>query len=331
MQHSQEGSKQATDTTKEQYPQSLPRGGEDERLTRTDSTATTRTVTQTQRRLKQTTLTGEAWEVKCKCGKICKGARGLKIHQSKSKCGQGWMQAHCSDDQSGETQENPRQEAHHSPRDLSVHAIPQEHTRRTSNATPESPPQPTKERLKWPKTCETKEWSMFEEDLDKVLEAAQAGSAERKMDSLTAITYNLAKERFGSVPRREKKARQENQENRRERKIRQLRKEIKALRKQFKLASTEEKEGIKELTASHREQLIRARRAERLRQRRRNQEAARAQFIKDPYRFTKALLGEARSGTLTSSKDEVEEFVEETFSDPSRNVALAPSIHQQHP
>ncbi|KAK0135439.1 Retrovirus-related Pol polyprotein from type-1 retrotransposable element R2 [Merluccius polli] len=167
---------------------------------------------------------------------------------------------------------------------------------------------------------------MFDEDLDMVLGAVQAGSAERKMDSLTAITYNLAKERFGAVPRKEMKARQENQENRRERKIKQLRKEIKALRKQFKQASTEENEGIKELTASHREQLIRARRAERLRllrQRRKKREAARAQFIKDPYRFTKALLGEARSGTLASSKEEVEEFVEETFSDSSRNVTLA--------
>lgn len=48
---------------------------------------------------------------------------------------------------------------------------------------------------------------MLDEDLDMVLKAVQAGSAERKVDSLTAITYNLAKERFGRVPRRENKAR----------------------------------------------------------------------------------------------------------------------------
>ena len=87
-------------------------------------------------------------------------------------------------------------------------------SRRTSNAITESPPQPTKERLKWPKKCDTKVWSMFDEDLDKVLEAAQAGSAERKVDSLTAITYSLAKERFGTVPRKENKDRRENQEKR---------------------------------------------------------------------------------------------------------------------
>ena len=146
---------------------------------------------------------------------------------------------------------------------------------------------------------------MLDEDLDKVLGAVQAGSAERKVDSLTAITYNVAKERFGTVPRRENKVRPEKQNNRRERKIKQLRREIKTLRKQFKLASTDEKEGIKELIASLRAQLIRTRRAERFKQRQKKQEAARAQFVKDPYRFTKSLLGETRSGTLTSSKEEV--------------------------
>ena len=109
----------------------------------------------------------------------------------------------------------------------------------------------------------------------------------------------------------EKKARPGKEDNRRERKIKHLRKDIKTQRKQFKLASAEEKEGIKELTDGLREQLIRVRRAEGIRQRRKRQEAARAQFIKAPYRFTKSLLGEARSGTLTSSKEETEVFVEE--------------------
>lgn len=228
---------------------------------RTDAMATTRTVTQTQRRLRQTTLTERAPEVKCSCGRICKCARGLRI-QSKSGCGQGLMQLRRSDEPSGETQENPRLEAHHSPSDLSVVAIIQDHTRRASNAIPESPPQPTRERIKWPKTSEAKEWSMLDEDLDKVLGAVQAGSVESNVDSLTALTYNMAKERFGTVPKRENKTRPEKQNNRRERKIRQLRKEIKTLRKQFKLASTGEKEGIKELTATFHEQVIRTRRAE---------------------------------------------------------------------
>ena len=55
---------------------------------------------------------------------------------------------------------------------------------------------------------------------------------------------------------------------------------------------------------------------------RKEKEAKRAQFIKDPYRFTKTLLGEARSGRLTSPKEVVEEFLKESHSDPLRAQAL---------
>ncbi len=70
------------------------------------------------------------------------------------------------------------------------------------------------------------------------------------------------------------------------------------------------------MTASLCKQLMRLRRAEGLKQGWKRQEAAQAQFIKDLYHFTKSLLEEASSGTLTSSKEDVEEFAEETFSDP---------------
>ncbi|XP_078621248.1 uncharacterized protein LOC144887724 [Branchiostoma floridae x Branchiostoma japonicum] len=54
----------------------------------------------------------------------------------------------------------------------------------------------------------------------------------------------------------------------------------------------------------------------------------RAQFIKDPFKFTKTLLGEAKSGQLTSSKDEVEEFLSSTHNDELKDAALEanPSI-----
>lgn len=44
----------------------------------------------------------------------------------------------------------------------------------------------------------------------------------------------------------------------------------------------------------------------------------RAQFIKDPYRLTKAMLREARSGSLTSTKEEVEEFLRAAYCDTHR-------------
>lgn len=52
-------------------------------------------------------------------------------------------------------------------------------------------------------------------------------------------------------------------------------------------------------------------------------EGKQAQFIKDPYRFTKTLLGEARSRRLIIPKEVVEEFLKESHSDTLRGQALS--------
>ncbi|WAR02791.1 hypothetical protein MAR_009349 [Mya arenaria] len=52
--------------------------GEDEGLNRTDSMKTNMR--------EQRTLTGGTTSVVCRCGKVCKNHRGLKIHQTKSGC-----------------------------------------------------------------------------------------------------------------------------------------------------------------------------------------------------------------------------------------------------
>lgn len=88
----------ATKLNNEQCPQSLPREGEDSMVT-----ATTRT--QTTRRLTQTTLTGHVLEVKCHCGMICKNAKGLKIHQSRTTCGTREKHMQCMVETLSETQE----------------------------------------------------------------------------------------------------------------------------------------------------------------------------------------------------------------------------------
>lgn len=140
-----------------QYPQSRPRGGEDERLSRTDITVTARTMDpQIMRRLTQTTLTGEVTEVKCHCGKVCKNTKGLKIHQGRTKCGKKGSQMQRTV-VTGETQESSRQEEPHSPGDLSAPVSPQDHKTDSSNTSPESQTHPAKERIKWPKMGDNKE------------------------------------------------------------------------------------------------------------------------------------------------------------------------------
>ena len=188
---------QATESNTEQYPQSLPRGGEDERLDRTDTTVTARNELRTQRRLTQTTLTGEALEVKCHCGKTCKNKRELKIHQSWTKCGKEGSQVQRTGVAPGETQESSRQQVPHSTGDLSAPMSPQDLRRDPPDATPESQPHPARERIKWPKMSNNKEWYQLDQDLDKTLEVILAGTAEQKVKTLTTITFNLARERFG--------------------------------------------------------------------------------------------------------------------------------------
>lgn len=164
-------------------------------------------------------------------------------------------------------------------------------------------------------------WSQLDDDLDGILEATSSGPVHKKVDAITTVAYNVAKERFGTT---EQKGQQQLQKepNRREREIRRLSREIKTLKKLFKTSSPEEKAGIKDLTRKLREQVCKVSRAEYLWQQWRKKEKRRAQFVKDRYGFTKTLLGQQKSGTLSSSRSEVEEFLVETLSDPNRRQGL---------
>lgn len=76
------------------------------------------------------------------------------------------------------------------------------------------------------------------------------------------------------------------------------------MNRQFKEAKADEKDDIRELTSSLQKQLIRVRSAE-IRRRLKKVQKEQAQFIKNPYCFTRSLLGKAKSGMLMSSKEDV--------------------------
>lgn len=144
------------------------------------------------RRLTQTTLNGEALEVKCHCAKTCKTTRGLKIHQASTKCGKEGSQVQRTVVAPGETQESSSQEALHSTGDLLAPVSPQDLRWDPSNASPECQTHTSRKWIKWPKMSDTKEWNQLDQDLEKLLEATLAGTAEQKVNTLTTITYNLA-------------------------------------------------------------------------------------------------------------------------------------------
>lgn len=101
---------------------SLPRGG-DERLVRTSTLVMTRTGKLT-RNLRQTTLTGEDFTTRCHCSKVCKNIRGLKIHQSKSRCVTSATQVQRTDSWRDEGELQPGS-IHHSTENLYAPQPPQ--------------------------------------------------------------------------------------------------------------------------------------------------------------------------------------------------------------
>ncbi len=120
-----------------------------------------------------------------------------------------------ADLESGEMQESSSQEAPH----FSDFSAPQSPTPQGSISTDAIPqPEPMKERIRWPKMSVIKEWASLDEDLNRILEVTSAGTAERKVNTLTEITYNLAKERFGTIERKIN-IKAGKQPNRREREI----------------------------------------------------------------------------------------------------------------
>lgn len=236
----------------------------------------------------------------------------------------------CTDLVSGEMQESSSQDVPHSTGDFLAPTPPIVRRNILTDAILQH--EPMKERIKWPKMSDMKEWNSLDNDLDIVLEATLAGTAEQKVTTLTEITYNLAKERFGATERK-CITKTGKQPSRRERKIHSLREEIKSLNRRYKTSSTDEREGIKKLTSSLQESFSRLRRTERTRKLSKEKENRRAQFVKDPYNFTRSILGEVKSGSLSSSKEDVEAYLKGTHSDFNSSLPLGenPGIDRAEP
>ena len=62
--------------------------------------------------------------------------------------------------------------------------------------------------------------------------------------------------------------------------------------------------------------------AERIRRSRKERSKKRSQFVKDPYKFTKNLLGEERSGRLASSQEEIENYLKRIHTAEYRETPL---------
>ena len=181
--------------------------------------------------------------------------------------------------------------------------------------------QDRKLKVKWPPMSD-KAWQAFEDDLDGILEAALQGNVDKKLQTLSALVYSVGKERFGLETSRTTLSVGAAVPNRRQREIQTIRRELRGLRKQFHNASADEKEGLQQLRNIHRERLKSLRNAERTKEKRKEKARKRSAFLANPYKFTKTLLEEEKSGKLESSKEDVESYLRETHSDPEREEPL---------
>ena len=176
----------------------------------------------------------------------------------------------------------------------------------------------------WPAANEKEKYSIFEERvLQKIKGKEDLGEAKEEVSRFAAVIYETAVEEFGTneSKRTEKKLRGK---SRKEKKLEKIRREKRDLRKQWKAALPEQKEGLKVLYDDLKEKSRTMQRHIRRRKRRRESKRTREQFIKNPYEASKKLFTEARSGSLKCTKEKLDTHVRQTYSDQERDQPMPP-------
>ena len=171
--------------------------------------------------------------------------------------------------------------------------------------------------IKWPKSREKKMWGSVNTDVSKVLEQLR-GTAIKKLEKMGKLIYNYGAEHFGITEER-KTSTTIPTKSMRQQETERLVKERRLLKKQWRKAREEEKEGINLLQAEITSRLSNLRRAENLKRRRKRKEHARSSFFKDPFTFVKSLFTkEKKSGKLKTSRKDLEAHLKRTHTDSHR-------------
>ena len=133
--------------------------------------------------------------------------------------------------------------------------------------------------------------------------ARAKGEADRKLQAMTTIIVSIAAERFGEEEK--KSSGSSYSKNQRAVRIHNIRQEMKVLKSQFKAAGQEERTGLAQLMCILRKNIRVLRRSKWHWRRRRERARKHAAFIANPFKFTKDLLGQKRSGKLASSQKDM--------------------------
>ncbi|KAI5086482.1 hypothetical protein C0J45_23354, partial [Silurus meridionalis] len=249
----------------------------------------------------------------------------LKIHQGKKGCLKRGQQGRRIDSyflrsRPSQSTEVQQQDTHHSLQDINTPA-PDEEQQGTRGQPEPNPSRPTAEKktqgrrplVKWPKACNKTMWKEANTDLCNMLEAIR-GTALKKLERMGDLIYAYGVEQFGVVE--DKRATPSiPTKSRRQTEIDRLVKERRQLKKQWRKAIEEEKEGINLLQEEIRGRLATLRRAENFLRKRRRKEQTRSRFYKDPFKFVKTLSTKEKSGSLSVSKADLEEHLKNSCTD----------------
>lgn len=263
---------------------------------------------------------------------------GLRIHQGKKGCAREEPQRPRIDyflrNGSSQSDEAQQRDANHSVQCINT-STAQNVTSNTETAVvspipstqPARPPAERKmagrkSQVKWPGAAERKLWEAVNTDLAKSLEQLK-GTAEKKLESMGNLIYQYGVERFGVKEHKSRDQVPVVVTSRRQQEIKRLVQERRQLKKVWRKSTDVEKEGINALQMDIKIRLTSLRKAETLRKRRRKKERTRTRFYKDPYAFLKGLFSSEKSGSLKTTKRDVEDHFRSIHSDPKRHEHLA--------
>ena len=170
--------------------------------------------------------------------------------------------------------------------------------------------------VRWPRSCDRQAWRVLEDDVSEAVTSIK-GSALWKVHMLGEIVYEYGMLKFGV---KQPKDRDEKPPvvSRRRRKIQELRQEARRLRAMMR-QSEEERAALESLLKEVRGRICQLSRAERHAKSRKQRERARKKFVEDPFQFAKKLFKEKVGGVLDVGKEELEEHLRKTYSDPRRS------------
>ena len=157
------------------------------------------------------------------------------------------------------------------------------------------------------------------------------GTVQERLKKLADTIYETGKEEFGEEPVKKKEKVNKASESRRERRMKEIRKEKNDLRKQWRQATPEKKEGLKVLYEQIKMKCRNMQRNIRRNERRRESKRTREQFLKNPYAATKKMFTESKSGKLKCTKEELDKHISDTYSDPQREEPLPHMNGLKHP